>query len=574
MRGDRQRLRGRRGVATLIVWMRAGAVRAVARTGTALINPTSSEFVLDRTLPAVHLHREASDFDGSASHCLHLRSASRGTLVVSLPVSGGEAFGSVTRFCTECGQCLVLPTVNLARSFRCPRCGSTYVAGALVDTATPVAAVPSSDRVASPPAAPIRAEVITPPTSTSEEPRQAPSATRIGPAPAASQQVAGTQTKDASGSGEKYEGPGRVAKGAAIAASTASSLVTLADKVDSRLYGWRAKVVVGAAAAVVFPPTLARWIDNPLWLQPLTILCFVALVLVLALARVAMFRSEDGSWAPSLGVENAQLALVDFWGAVEEFKNGHPKQRARTAGSFLVGAALVSLAIRAATDSLYNAGFDSWSFDWTEATDWTVFWLGVGLWAWATRATRRDGKLAALVADPEKDRGAVQAVAQAFAGLPVLVDCRDHLSAEAFTGSGAHPLVARLLRELSTWHPRRADTEKPYQHSLYRKLRGAVPEADPQLEVPLRSQGLPFTGRIDILLGRCVLVEIKRRLTTSTAQKALGQIEMYVRIWQHNGPVVLVLCDTDPILASAFFGPALMRLRSAGHSGVAVLAAS
>jgi hypothetical protein len=101
-----------------------------------------------------------------------------------------------------------------------------------------------------------------------------------------------------------------------------------------------------------------------------------------------------------------------------------------------------------------------------------------------------------------------------------------------------------------------------------------VPEADPQLEVPLRSQGLPYTGRIDILFGGCVLVEIKRRLTTSTAQKALGQVEMYVQIWQHKGPVVLVLCDTDPNLASSFFEPAIERLRAAGHSVVAVLAAA
>jgi hypothetical protein len=368
--------------------------------------------------------------------------------------------------------------------------------------------------------------------------------------------------------------PGRIAKGAAAATLTASRLVTFADKADSYLYGKRARAVVIAAAAVVSTPTLTRWTGAPASLQQLAILCFLLLVVVLAVARIAMFRAEDGRWDPVLGIENVQLAAVDLWSSVERFSDSHPKQRLRSAGTFLMGGALVSLSIRAAADTLYNAGFDSWDFDWTEASDWTVFFLGASLWAWTTWATRRDGELAALVADPAKDAVAVQAVAQAFAGLPVLVDCRDRLSAHAFTVGGAHPLVARLLGELGGWHPRRADTEKPYQHSLFRKLRTAVPEAEPQLEVPLRSQGLPFTGRIDILLGRCVLVEIKRRLTTSTAQKALGQIEMYVRIWEHRGPVVLVLCDTDPALASAFFEPAFMRLRASGHSVVAVLAAA
>src|SRR6185369_1108750 len=473
-------------------------------------------------------------------------------------VSEVSSFGSVMRYCGECGQCLVLPTGDLARAFRCPRCRSVYVAGALVDTSTPVAAVPESNRPGSPHGPPVAAELI----GNYGEPGRAPSpqvAVNTPPLVSTSApQEAGTQRdrhRVVTNAAEDKRGGARMVQGAALAAMTASKLVTIADKIDSLLYGKRAKTLVLAAALVVVPPTLARWTELPSWLQPLALAAFLMLALVLSLARIAMFRDDEGSWDPRLGLTNIRLAVTDLRNSFAQFRAAHPKQRIRSIGSACVGAALVSLAVRAAGNALYNSGFDSWDFNWTEDVDWMIFTVGGCLWGWVTWTTHKEGQLAALLADPEKDSGAAEAVALAFVGLPTLVDCRDRSSAEAFTRDATHPLVSRLLGELGGWHPRRADTEKPYQHSLYRKLRTAVPEAEPQLEVPLRSQGLPYTGRIDILFGRCVLVEVKRRLTTSTAQKALGQIEMYVQIWQHKGPVVLVLCDTDPNLAYSFFEP-------------------
>ena len=96
----------------------------------------------------------------------------------------------------------------------------------------------------------------------------------------------------------------RHVQGAAFAAATASRLVTLADTVDSLLYGKRAKVLVGTAAVVVFTPTAVGWVDGPSWVEPLVAMSFVLLTATLAVARIAMFRDEDGRWAPSIGLSN------------------------------------------------------------------------------------------------------------------------------------------------------------------------------------------------------------------------------------------------------------------------------
>jgi len=477
-------------------------------------------------------------------------------------VSGQEApGGSVTRFCTECGQCLVISTADLARSFRCPRCGSVYVAGSVVDHSTPIVAVPTSTH-----RPPQEQNGVAAQWAGAALPSNAPDTRAALPSVSDVQQVAMPTVAHA-------RAQPHFAHGVAVAAMTASRLVTLADKVDSLLYGSRAKALVAAAAVVVFTPRLSEWLGHVPILQPIALAAFLTLAFVLGLARIAMFRNEDGQWDPAAGYANIKLGIADVFSGMNRLRDAHPKQRLQAIGSFFLGGALVSLAVRAALSSFYDLGFDSWDFDWSDSWDWLTLIGGGVVWAWARSATHRDGQRAALLADPIRDAHAAEAVAQAFAGLPTLVDCRDAELAGAFLRQSAHPLVTRLVSELGAWRPRWADTEKPYQHSLFRKLRGSLPEAEPQIEVPLRSQGLPYTGRIDILLGGCVLIEIKRHLTTSTAQKALGQIEMYAQIWHQKGPIVLVLCDTDPYFAASFFEPALARLRAAGLPVVAVLAA-
>jgi len=444
--------------------------------------------------------------------------------------SSESAVGSITRYCGHCGQCLVLPTHDLARSFRCPRCQAVHVAGALIDPSTPIAAVPASDRM------PMAAEVVV------ESPRTTPKAANDGNVAA------------------------RLAGGAALAALTAGRLVTLADRIDSFLYGKRLRLLVVAAAAVVGTASLS---DGELgWLAPLALSAFVALGAVLTLARVAMFRDDDGRWAPAAGWFNFICAVTELGDNVRLLLTATVAQRLQAAGTCLIGSSLVVLALRVLLDRIYASGLDSWDFDWSASWDYGGLVLGAGLWLKGTWTRRLDGERAALIADPVKDPGRASQVASAFAELPEVIDCRrGQLSTPVGLGI---PLLEELIGVLRDWRPRREQDEKRYQYLLHRRLCQRVPNADPLREVPLRSQGLPYTGKIDILFGHCILIEMKVRLTTSTAQKASGQIGMYVRLWEGKGPLVLVLCDTDHDFAASFFGPEIARLRQGGHSVVAV----
>jgi hypothetical protein len=346
----------------------------------------------------------------------------------------------------------------------------------------------------------------------------------------------------------------------------------MADAIDSSLYGKRARVLVGVAAAVVFVPTVVRWVDGPPWVEPFAALAFVLFAATLAIARIAMFRDDERRWAPSIGVSNLRDEVTDLAEGVRLFRRAGPNQQLQTLGSTLIGVALLTLAMRRVWNIVYQTGLDSWDFDWGERWDYFTLVVGGLLWWKGYLAIRRDGRLASLLIDPAKDAQATQAVASAFDELPAIIDCRNVESANLFASRAAHPLLANLLTVLGQWRPRYADAEKAYQHSLHRKLRQLVPAADPQREVPLPSEGRGYAGRVDIVLGHCVLIEMKRKLTTSSAQKAFGQIRMYAGLWREKGPVVLLLCETDAAFAASFLEAPIRELRTAGHSVVAIMA--
>jgi hypothetical protein len=337
--------------------------------------------------------------------------------------------------------------------------------------------------------------------------------------------------------------------------------------VDSALYGKRVKILVGSAALVVG----TQWVQDLAWLQLGALVLFTVLFATLALARIAMFRDEDGRWSPALGLRSLRDDAVEIAEGVQRFRDAKPTQRMQMAGSTLVATGLLLLATRAVWDGLYRSGLDSWEFDWPREWDAGLFVVGVLLWLRGLLATHAEGKRTSLLVDPDKEPARARDVAAAFGALPAIVDCRDASVVAAVAEHAGHPLVRSLMGALVEWNPRRAEDEKAYQRSLFRHLGRVLPEAEALREAPLRSQGVKYFGRIDILLGRCVLIEMKRRLTTSTTQKAIGQIEMYGHLWQAKGPVVLLVCDTDPAYLP-LVEAAIERMRTAGHSAVAVLA--
>lgn len=107
--------------------------------------------------------------------------------------------------------------------------------------------------------------------------------------------------------------------------------------------------------------------------------------------------------------------------------------------------------------------------------------------------------------------------------------------------------------------------------SLHRFIRKRMPGSNPQRERPIGSRGEGTAGRADIIVAESVLIEMKRGVNTSTAQKAVGQIKMYMRGWS-QGPIILLLCDAASENAERYLRREIEDLRAKGSSVVLVLA--
>jgi len=179
------------------------------------------------------------------------------------------------------------------------------------------------------------------------------------------------------------------------------------------------------------------------------------------------------------------------------------------------------------------------------------FWL-VGWWL---RGKRSDGR--ALY----PDAAGREKLMAAAAALPAVIDCADASEVRALAKKAEHPLLRELLDALASWRPARMSYEDEYQASLHRFLRRRMPETKPVRERPVGTRAEGTAGRADIVLSDTVMIEMKRGLSTSTAQRALGQIYMYLRAWK-QGPIFLVLCEADSAMAKRFLGREIADLRS------------
>lgn len=525
----------------------------------------------------------------------------------------GRVAGTVTQHCFQCGQSLIVPTDDLGKSYRCPRCGTVHAAGTLVDKSTPVAAVPESDRAPGgvsiarvepegtvplpqsmsprPPLvsgmgiASVRIEdrpvevtpwdllpAATPLSGATAADAPTPPPSRKGATALTGPDAASREPLPSSPDARRADAAAHAAQAVAVASAATSHLLTFADQVDSKLYGKRGRLLVMFAGLVVLAPYVRRWLgrDFPAgdMLAPIALLLFSVLVALLVVARIAMFRDEDGRWGLELGIHAAKAWAIEVWESFQRFAEAKPNQKLETGGRLLFSAGLVSLAARATLDV---ADVD---LNWPDSVDWAACVAGLALWFRGFWATRQEGKREALVIDPTREPKRAQAVATAFGALPLFVDCRDDHSIEALVAQTDHPLARRLIEVLGRWKSRRYYDEEGYQRSLARFLQKELPEAEAQREVPLRTLGLRHFGRVDFLVGHCILIEMKHQLTTSKAQKAIGQIGMYVQLQETKGPVVamLLLCDSDPDRARSILEPHMRRLRNEGHAVVVALA--
>lgn len=481
--------------------------------------------------------------------------------------------------CPRCGQMLVVPTGNLHATVQCPRCTFVHAVGYLLPPSTPIAAVPVAMRestpsyAALPPASHHAVVPYTPPIppagySPSMTPTPPPGsyAPNLTPMP-------GSVTP-LPPSSRAAQAAGRMASQVAIAGvrgtqqigTLGEKFLALADDFDASLYGKRAiAATMGAFVTVLMTVIDAHYYPHAPFLTTISTGLFSFFLFLLVVARIGSFRDDEGNWSFDIVADRMRGAGKSFgegFSAFWEMKGG---QRIATIGKTLFGISLIGLALRnlvvlfvIIAEELFEASIGtakSLDESMMNAGIYAIL-AGLGLWLWGWHSNRSSGKALQLVPDEAGRERLVSAAKE----MPLIIDCADKAKASELAARTKDPVLREVLKALVSWQPRGAESEADYQASLHRKLRRELPGANPERERPIGARATGNRGRADLVVSDSVLIEMKKGLTTSSAQRALGQIQMYLSAW-NRGPVMLVVCEVDPAMAQQFLVKEIENLR-------------
>lgn len=403
----------------------------------------------------------------------------------------------------------------------------------------------------------------TPPPGTGMSPVSGPSA----PAPSYSVTPTPISTAPVSAAGKAFSNAILVgAAGTKKVGALGQWFLSVADRFDELLYGSRAAVVSIAAALTVTVTGIETYTnaEAPLFTAIATFL-FILLLFLLAVARLGSLRDDDGNWSLSLVSGRVSETADDLNDAISPSSELTAPVRWKAAGKMIMSVALVVLALRNVVtlflitiDEFFSAHIDV-----AESIGHWMFVAGAGLlglgalsWIIGWQRLRSAPDAQWLRPNAEERRRIITAVS----GLPPIIDCTGEAGhVRELARRAGHPVLMQLLEHLSTWQPRPSTYEKDYQAALFRMLRRKMPGANPQRERPIGDRSLGTRGRADLVVSDSVLIEMKRGLSTTAADRAIGQIRRYTEAWK-NGPVMLLLCDADPVSAQRFLEQQIIAL--------------
>ncbi len=540
----------------------------------------------------------------------------------------------VARFCPQCGQNLVLPTEDLRRAFRCPRCGTKHAAADLVDLATPLSAVPASDL--QPARAPNAQELTASLDGAPPAPPMTPQAPRVTTAPMRT----------------------RTAPMAAVSPSPSMGRCPPAA-VDAPPAADATKL---AAQPFAPAPTHADWARHdhppPAMAQPRPAPGPAAGYYVPATPPPYQPQqvASPGQWAGAPHAQNfgrvaegvggaaaaAGSSVLSGAGALDRILHGRRRYVVAltallvlvapwlddptdstfgTASVALFGALLLVLLLARVDglrdergwrlELLQRALTDAWDAT-TEflqrmfeaplgrkAMDAGVLLVQLGLF------TAASANLLAWVVDADTASDLrYLGIASILLGGVAWWWGRQHLRAAgrmnglAVAPGGQHAVeeAVRLLPELVDC----ADAENVkriashVQHPLVARVLAELADWRPRAYyddereyqdklIALLKRKLPEsepapevqigpTDRVDILLAGSVLIEMKANLTGTGLDRMAGQALSYLTTWRGRGPLLLVLCRTEARYVDTL-AQRVREMRQLGHSVTAVLAA-
>ncbi len=482
--------------------------------------------------------------------------------------------------CPKCHQRIALPTADLSRSFRCPRCRTIHFAGDIINRDVTLQAVPAIGAIIDavlvedapdahptlphPPIArtPIQLAAISDAIpDTTRDVRSSPIAT-----PATAMQAPPTAASEPARIYPPPPPPPAIAKPTPVPAplplvpnavaanigaekpSRLGAVTRLAVLIDAKLGPYRGWIWIAVLAVFIVSGPVGGFFGWPI-LDPISwTLLSVWLVLAL-LTKLDLFIDETGA-------TNLRLGIGLLWsrGAarLEMGDDPTPTDRLRAARTAALVAALVVFAVEKTLVAI------------TEAREPTFliyvggFLLAAGLLA-HLRLRRRSASTTGAPVDIESP-----AESRRIAGeLPEVLALNDRGSVErALAGIGGG-LVREFIAAVAQWAPRRCTQESDYKFRLLARILRLGVAAKTEFGVARDGR----VGRIDLVIAEQLGVELKYNIRPADMRTALAQVDDYMKMWPDK-PMFLLLCGREIQSAhvKTFFTPEVVKRRAEGRA--------
>jgi len=510
-----------------------------------------------------------------------------------------NAIGPRKLHCPECGQRLSLPTDDLTRAYRCPRCRTIHVAGDVIGKDVTLQAVPTVanviDAIAleepshTPPPAlvPIAARGPTPiqlkvvEDSVPETSRAVVAVAPILTGPAtpeiahASRAVQSLANDPVMGNAFAYPVPAQLPVPPlpvppAPLPSAPPAVVHPLPAVPAAGSDLRLGSVT--RWAVRFDAGIAKY-RKPLWyvvlgffvvsraLDALTewgvfdLLSWILLVLASAvalLAKLDVFVGDDGAVALGLGVDRLVATTMARFRSDDE-EEVPPTDWLRVGRGFGLSGGLFLLA----TEKIVV------TFGAREGTP--LFTVGLSLLGLAIILHVLIVRARAGGATPAIVRTTTAETQRTVVALPPVLTLSDRRVVDQAIAPLGTGLVREFLVLVARWSPRGCSYERDYKFKLLRRVLRSVPGVSAKTEYAVSRDGR--VGRIDLVVAESLGVELKYNIAPSELRSALAQVDDYMQMWPDR-PMFLLLCGRsfEPEHAKTYFGPEVLRRRAEGRA--------
>lgn len=350
------------------------------------------------------------------------------------------------------------------------------------------------------------------------------------------------------------------------------TLLDLAERGDDWLHGHRRTVWVSVAVlCVVGGPVLDHLLADEAGerASAALVLLFMGVTVALAMGRLARLRDDQrrGSFRRLRG--RARTVFREFRRSVARARAARWTLWASWFGPALLRGSVVVLALRKVSQLLRVSLREAagmvvedrpqarmwvgrhllpllrriWHWE-NDVQTWALFSLGLGgcltvaAWLWMRR-WQRAGRRSVVT-------GALPGVFQHTDGGSI-AQAVEHTDDQ---------VLHDVLRHLHRWRPGSLEQEWMYQEALAEWLQEHLPSYSYSLEEWFGSRAEGTRGRGDIIVDNWLLIEMKKGWSQSEGQRAVGQLDQYLRGWTGGRPLLTVVCAADPQkVAQAFDGP-------------------